>query len=335
MTSPSMPPLPVVVVTGANGLVGSHICAALSDRRAKVRAVVRRPGTAPVLPGVEELVGDFTDPAYAATLVAGADAVITTVHPLGGDAESQREVGGAGTLVIAGAAAEAGVGRLVHLSTAAVYDRGPAIGDVDEGADLAPDDAGDYPVIKRDLDAALAEMDGLTRVLLRPPAILGAGASSVWNTLRPAAIGQSEAERRALPQKTFAWVHVSDLAALGRGRRDGQGGHLRRSGAGARRGFVHAGQRGERTRDPARLLRRGDRGPRCGPGVGGRPRMDRPGRGRPRATVGLAANGRPRACPDRAQGRAAGTPAVGWGLIQRGQVHQDAFSRTQEVPREY
>lgn len=214
MTASSMPSLPIVVVTGANGLVGSRICAALSDRRATVRAVVRRPGTAPTLADVEEWVGDFTDPAYAAHAVAGADVVITTVHPLAGDGKIQREVGYAGTLVIAEAAVGAGVKRLVHLSTAAVYDRRPGVGDVDEAADLAPDDAGDYPVIKRDLDAALAQIDGMTRVLLRPPAILGAGASSVWNSRRPADMKKDEAARHAVPQATFAWVHVDDLAAL-------------------------------------------------------------------------------------------------------------------------
>lgn len=214
MTSSIVPPPPVVVVTGANGLVGSHVCAALSDRGATVRAVVRRPGAAPALPGVEERVGDFADPAFAADVVVGADTVVTTVHPLGGDAESQREVGYAGTLVIAEAAADAGVQRLVHVSTAAVYDRRPGGGDVDEHADLAPDDAGDYAVIKRDLDAALSEMEGMTRVLLRPPAILGAGASSAWNSLRPAEMREDEAQRRAVPERSFAWVHVDDLAAL-------------------------------------------------------------------------------------------------------------------------
>ncbi len=52
---------PVVVVTGANGLVGSHVCVALAERGATVRAVVRRPGTAPDLAGVEERVGEFTE----------------------------------------------------------------------------------------------------------------------------------------------------------------------------------------------------------------------------------------------------------------------------------
>jgi nucleoside-diphosphate-sugar epimerase len=214
MTSSNQSSTPVVVVTGANGLVGSHIVAALSERGAEIRAVVRRQGTAPVLPGVEERVGEFSDPAFAAAVVAGADALVTTVHPLGGDAESQRTVGLEGTLVIAGAAAKARVERLVHVSTAAVYDRSPGLGDVDEQGALAPDDAGDYPVIKRDLDAALTGMDAMTRVLLRPPAILGSGASSVWNSVRPAQVRDDEGARHAVPEQTFAWVHVDDLATI-------------------------------------------------------------------------------------------------------------------------
>ena len=51
----------IVVVTGANGLVGSHVVSALGERGATVRAVVRRVGTAPQHPGVEEHVGDFAD----------------------------------------------------------------------------------------------------------------------------------------------------------------------------------------------------------------------------------------------------------------------------------
>ncbi|MDT0182930.1 NAD(P)-dependent oxidoreductase [Microbacterium sp. ARD31] len=205
---------PIVVVTGANGLVGRHVVAALTERGATVRAVVRRVGAAPDDPGVEEHVGDFADPAFAGTVVAGADALVTTVHPLGGDAEAQRRVGLDGTLVVAEAAVAAGVPLLVHVSTAAVYDRSPGVGDVSEDSALVGDDADDYAVIKRDVDAALDRLEGATRVLVRPPAILGPGESSVWNSVRPAEIRDSETERHAPPDKSFAWVHVTDLAAL-------------------------------------------------------------------------------------------------------------------------
>ncbi|MGA8848177.1 MAG: NAD(P)-dependent oxidoreductase [Nocardioides sp.] len=203
-----------VVVTGANGLVGSRVCSALAAQGVVVRAVVRRPGTAPTLPGVQEWVGDFHDPGMAAAATDGASAVVSTVHPMGSDLETQRRIGVEGTTVLARAAREAGVSRFVHVSTAAVYDRSPEAGDVAESAPLVGDDAGDYPVTKRDADAALADVKGLTTVLLRPPAILGSGASSVWNSLRPAAVREHEQARHAVAGATFAWVHVDDLASL-------------------------------------------------------------------------------------------------------------------------
>lgn len=203
---------PEVVVIGANGLVGTQVCLALRDRGAHVRGVVRRAGTAP--DGAAEVVGDFTDGDVAAEAVAGADAVVTTVHPMGSDRAVQEQVGVRGTATVARAAAAAGVGRLVHLSTAAVYDRSPTTGDVCETSPLVGDDADDYAVTKRDTEAALAAVDGITRVLLRPPAILGPGPTSVWNTLRPWAFRQDERRRHAVPDASWPWVHVRDLVAL-------------------------------------------------------------------------------------------------------------------------
>jgi nucleoside-diphosphate-sugar epimerase len=207
-----MPSSPVVVVTGANGLVGAAVCRALVERSAQVRAVVRRAGSAPVLDGVTEHVGDFADEGLARAVAEGADAVVTTVHPMGSAREVQHRVGVAGTAVLARAARDAGVARLVHVSTAGVYDRSAGVGDVAEDGALLPEGSGDYPDTKNATDAALAQVGGLTTVLVRPPAILGAGDTSVWNTLRPRAI--RDGERRANPEQTWPWVHVDDLAAL-------------------------------------------------------------------------------------------------------------------------
>ena len=186
----------------------------VTERGGTVRAVVRRAGTAPVLDGLSEHVGDFADPAFAATVVEGADAVVTTVHPMGSDRATQQRVAVEGTPRLARAARDAGVARFVHVSTCAVYDRSPGTGDVDEASALVDDEADVYAVTKRDTDAALAEVGGITRVLVRPPAILGAGETSVWNTLRPAEIRDDERQRRTNPARTFAWVHVDDLATL-------------------------------------------------------------------------------------------------------------------------
>ena len=209
MSDPTPAP---IVVTGANGFVGARTCRALLDRGATVRGVVRRAGTAPH--GVEELVGEFHHPDVATAAVAGASAVVTTVHPMGSDRETQERIGVEGTTVVARAARDAGVDRLVHVSTAAVYDRSPGAGDVDEESPLVGDDGNDYAVTKRDTDAAIAAVDGLTRVLVRPPAILGTGETSVWNTLRPRDFRDDPGSRRANPDQTFAWVHVDDLATF-------------------------------------------------------------------------------------------------------------------------
>ncbi len=204
----------IAVVTGANGFVGARVCATLVDQGATVRAVVRRPGSAPALEGVEEWVGDFYDPDLASAVVEGAGAVVTTVHPMGSDRETQHRVAVDGTPVLARAARDAGAGRLVHISTAAVYDRSPGVGDVDETSPLVGDDANAYAATKRDTDARLGEVEGLTRAILRPPAILGPGESSIWNRLRPAEMRDREEARHANPAQSFAWVHVDDLAVL-------------------------------------------------------------------------------------------------------------------------
>ena len=203
---------PLVVVTGANGLVGTAVCRALVERSARVRAVVRRAGSALALDGTSEHVGDFADEGLARAVTQGADAVVTTVHPMGSSREVQHRVAVEGTPVLARAARDAGVARLVHVSTAGVYDRSADVGDVAEDGALLPEGSGDYPDTKNATDAALAQVGGLTTVLVRPPAIMGAGDTSVWNTLRPQEI--RDGERRANPAKTFAWVHVDDLAAL-------------------------------------------------------------------------------------------------------------------------
>ena len=170
------------------------------------------PAARPALDGVTECVGDFADEAFAREVTPGADAVVTTVHPMGSSREVQHRVGVEGTPVIARAARDAGVARLVHVSTAGVYDRSPGVGDVADDGALLPEGSGDYADTKNATDAALAQVDGLTTVLVRPPAILGAGETSVWNTLRPRAI--LDGDRRANPARTWSWVHVDDLAAF-------------------------------------------------------------------------------------------------------------------------
>ncbi len=201
-----------IVVTGANGLVGSAVCRELATRGVPVRAVVRRAGSAPQLPGVEEFVGEFHAPDVAPRVCEGAATVVNTVHPMQDDHLQHTATAWAQTL--ATAARAAGVERFVHVSTTSVYERKAGTGDVDEHSKLVDDDADDYSVTKRLTEDGVARVDGLTRIIVRPTAILGPGETSVWNTVRPEIIRTDEAARREDPDRTYGFVHVDDLARL-------------------------------------------------------------------------------------------------------------------------
>jgi hypothetical protein len=64
---------------------------------------------------------------------------------------------------------------------------------VAEDGALLPEGSGDYPDTRNATDAAPARVGGLTTVLVRPPAIMGASDSSVWATLR---LRRSAGDRR-------------------------------------------------------------------------------------------------------------------------------------------
>ena len=122
-------PRPVVVVTGANGLVGSRICSALArTRRHRACRRTSRRHAPPTCPASRRWWATSTTRPRQPTVVRGATAVVTTVHPMGSDRETQTRIAVQGTPVLARAARDAGVTTLVHVSTAAVYDRSPGVG---------------------------------------------------------------------------------------------------------------------------------------------------------------------------------------------------------------
>ena len=117
--------MPRALVTGATGMLGSHVAERLRDDGWDVRALVRDPAAArPLLDaiGAEPARGDvmaaasLRDAARGCDLVVHAAAVIT---PNGGW-ERFRTVNVEGTTHVVAAARDAGA-RLVHVSSVAVY----------------------------------------------------------------------------------------------------------------------------------------------------------------------------------------------------------------------
>ncbi|MFE5327447.1 NAD(P)H-binding protein [Embleya sp. NPDC056575] len=65
----------MILVTGATGNVGRHVVAELLAAGAEVRALVRRPETADLPPGVEVVAGDLADPAGLTAALTGVESV--------------------------------------------------------------------------------------------------------------------------------------------------------------------------------------------------------------------------------------------------------------------
>jgi nucleoside-diphosphate-sugar epimerase len=114
-----------ILVTGANGFIGSHVAARLARERHEVLALVRPTSSTALLEGVEACVvrGDVTD---RASLDAAARNVDAVVHVAGfasdwGPWARFHAVNVEGTKNVAEAAAAAGAKRLVHVSSAVLH----------------------------------------------------------------------------------------------------------------------------------------------------------------------------------------------------------------------
>jgi nucleoside-diphosphate-sugar epimerase len=180
----------IALVTGANGFVGSAVCGRLLAEGLKVRALVRRPGESDPLhrKGIEEIGGDFTDPADAHGAVVGADLVVHCAAGLGSDLEDARRINVTGTHSITEAALTAGCARFVHISTTAIYET-EAREFIDETTPFRTDGHA-YGQSKAEGDSVvLAAVErGLPAVILRPSAILGVHPTSTWGVRVPGRI---------------------------------------------------------------------------------------------------------------------------------------------------
>jgi uncharacterized protein YbjT (DUF2867 family) len=109
-----------IVVTGASGFVGTHLCQELLKARWKVRALVRDQVKAAARLGhlpIELKAGDIRDPGYLRSAFEGAGAVVhLAAIAIERSGESYEQTNAEATRTMVDAVAAAGVERLVHMS---------------------------------------------------------------------------------------------------------------------------------------------------------------------------------------------------------------------------
>jgi nucleoside-diphosphate-sugar epimerase len=156
-------------VTGASGFLGRAVCREALARGHEIVALSRRPST-DTDAGITWVRGDIREPDTWRGRLAGADAVLHLAASLDGAPDDQLAVAVDGTRALVDAMADAGVERLVHISSLAVYDLAALdVGDiVDETSPIEVDPArrDGYTAAKlaQDVEARRAP----SVVLLRP-----------------------------------------------------------------------------------------------------------------------------------------------------------------------
>lgn len=117
----------LLLVTGATGLVGSHVCEAARGRGIRTRALVRETADSSLLEswGVEIVVGDMTDAESLQRAVDGATAIVHCAAKVGdwGPVEDYRSVNvDAVEKLLTAAAASGSLKRYLHISSLGVYE---------------------------------------------------------------------------------------------------------------------------------------------------------------------------------------------------------------------
>ena len=189
-----------VAIVGASGFIGAAV---LRERRgAGVRGLFRSPRR--VEPGIDVIVGDIRDSTPVSRLLDGVDTLIHCACYIGADKELNTSVNDVGTRSLMHAAAEAGVSRVVYLSTTGVYGLG-SFADATEETPLSP-------VSETSKSRALAEQHVLAMAgtVVRPHLVYGIGDTRVV----PAALRALDAMGAApFPSPLVSAINVRQLAS--------------------------------------------------------------------------------------------------------------------------
>ena len=209
-------------VTGATGFIGGHVARQLSERGDQVVALVRSPDKATDLreQGAELIEGDLSDEEAIKRGVDGAEAVfhVGAVYKVGipkKDRDAMTDANVRGTERVLDAAHEAGVPRIVYVSTVNVFgDTEGKVVDESYRRDESKGFLSHYDETKyRSHQVAEDRIGrGYPIVIVQPGGVYGPGDhSELGNIIKQVSTGKLKA--KAFPDMGLMLGYVEDIAA--------------------------------------------------------------------------------------------------------------------------
>lgn len=208
----------MILLTGPTGYLGHRLALALAQANRPFRALIRSSSDRSRLQGLtgcEIVVGDLNDPDSLLDACAGVDTIIHTAALVSfqtTDRDRMLFVNGEGTANLVNMALEAGVRRLVHLSSVAVLNRrdgGPVVTLAERWPEQRPNTSYAESKFIAEREAWRGQAEGLEVAVLYPTHMLGLGdwqhdhAPKLWT--------MAAKERGFYPTGTTGFVDVRDV----------------------------------------------------------------------------------------------------------------------------
>ena len=202
------------LVTGGNGYFGQLLVQRLVERGDVVRLLdIDVAGAA--APGIDVIAADIRDAAAVRAAVDGVDAVYHNVAqvPLARDQQLLRSVNVDGTHILLDACVDAGVAKVVHTSSSAVFgipDANPVL----PTTVPKPQEAYGHAKLAAEWACLRAAAGGLDVTIVRPRTILGHGRLGIFGILFDWIADGADPIVLGDGSNRYQFVHADDLAAV-------------------------------------------------------------------------------------------------------------------------